>query len=159
MRQGGRAGSCDYNGHKFRDEGNQMGGDGVGRCFYRRLNAYWLAVLLVFSASALSGQMRQQEQCSQVVKRNIERTKLEKPDVFATVAYYTFEWSRRHQSCVMVIQYRVRETGKPSEVQILAINAVTMQPMEGTKNIFLLPATEKKGIEDSTNFLIERWSH
>lgn len=59
----------------------------------------------------------------------------------------------------MVIQYRVRRSGKSPEIQVIATNAVTMQPMEGTKNVFLIPVTETKEIEDATNFLFEEYSH
>ena len=70
-----------------------------------------------------------------------------------------FEWSRSRKACVMVVQYRVQQKGKSSEVQVVAVNAVTMQPMEGYKNIFLLPADHTQKIMDATNFLFERYSH
>jgi len=44
-------------------------------------------------------------------------------------------------------------------IQIVATNAVTMQPMEAYKNIFLVPESDEKQIEDATNFLFEKYSH
>ena len=48
---------------------------------------------------------------------------------------------------------------KPPQIQVVATNAVTMQPMEGTENVFLIPAAETKEIEDAANFLFEKYSH
>jgi len=44
-------------------------------------------------------------------------------------------------------------------IQILATNAITMQPMEGYKNVFLVPKGGAKQIEDATNLLFEKYSH
>jgi hypothetical protein len=86
------------------------------------------------------------------------KTKDLKPDVYVTIKDYTFEWSRSRQSCVMILQYKVHQTAKPPEVQVLAVNAVTMQPMEGYKNVFLIPANNLSEIMDAVNFLAERYS-
>ena len=104
-------------------------------------------------------QMVEQSRCAHLVAKDIARTKQEKPEVFSTIAHYNFEWSPKYRSCVMVIQYRVHKPGKPPEIQVVATNAATMQPMEGTKNVFLIPATEAKEIEDATNLLFEKYSH
>jgi hypothetical protein len=103
--------------------------------------------------------LAQQATCARIVAKDLERTKTEKPEVFSTIQHYTFEWSPKHQSCVMVIEYRVRESGKSPKVQVLAANAVTMQPMEGTKNVFLIPASETKEIEDAAKLLFDRYAH
>ena len=58
----------------------------------------------------------------------------------------------------MVVQYRASGNGTPM-IQIVATNAVTMQPMEAYKNIFLVPESDEKQIEDATNFLFEKYSH
>ena len=110
-------------------------------------------------ATVLHGQMLEQNQCSHIVKNNMKKTRTDRPDVYATVRDYMFEWSRSRKACVMVVQYRVQQKGKSPEVQIVAVNAVTMQPMEGYKNIFLLPADHTQKIMDATNFLFERYSH
>lgn len=118
-----------------------------------------LALGAFYLAPLASGQVAQQAQCSRIVSKDIERTKLEDPKVFSTIAHYSFEWSKGRQSCVMIIEYRVDKKGRAPEIQVVATNAVTMQPMEGTKNIFLIPASEEKEIEDAANFLFERYSH
>jgi hypothetical protein len=117
------------------------------------------AVLFAFCWRSGIGQTAQQATCTRIVAKDIERTKTEKPEVFSTIQHYTFEWSPKHHSCVMVIEYRVHESGKSPEVQVLAVNAVTMQPMEGTKNVFLIPASETKEVENAANFLFDRYSH
>jgi hypothetical protein len=129
------------------------------------MNRRQFAIVVVLSlgtfdvAPLAHAQMAEQSRCAHLVAKEIARTKQEAPEVFSTIAHYTFEWSPKYQSCVMVIQYRVRKSGKSAQIQVIATNAVTMQPMEGTKNIFLIPATETKEIEDAANFLLERYSH
>lgn len=119
--------------------------------------------MLLFLASGmvvpLHGQLAEQNECSELVKKDIAKTKEQKPAVYSTIRDYTFEWSRSRQSCVMIIQYNVHQPGKPTQVQISAVNAVTVQPMEGYKNIFLIPATNEEEIENAVNFLVERYSH
>ena len=122
------------------------------------LRCFLLAVFVFFTSSAIA-QMRQQALCAHLVKGDIEATKQEAPQIYQTLAKYFFEWSPRYHACVVIIQYRVYEKGKSPQIQIVATNAVTMQPMEGYKNIFLEPADEEKEIEDATNFLFERYSH
>ncbi|MFZ0480498.1 MAG: hypothetical protein WAL71_15260 [Terriglobales bacterium] len=127
----------------------------------RRQFAIVVVLLLgMFDISFLAhAQMSEQSRCAHLVAKDIARTKQEAPEVFSTIAHHNFEWSPKYQSCVMVIQYRVHKSGKPPEIQVVATNAATMQPMEGTKNVFLIPATETKEIEDATNFLFEKYSH
>jgi hypothetical protein len=102
-------------------------------------------------------QMRSQSDCTNQVKKDMEATRAQKPEVYATIRDYTFEWSRSHQACVMIIQYRTKKNGA-SMVQILATNSITMQPMEGTKNVFLVPEGNEKEIDDAANFLLEKYS-
>jgi hypothetical protein len=117
-----------------------------------------LSSLLLLAPAALHAQMAEQENCSELVKKNMTKTKELKPDVYATIKDYTFEWSKSRQSCVMIIQYKVHQSGKPPQVQVTAINAVTVQPMEGYKNIFLIPAANLDEIMNAVNFLVERYS-
>lgn len=123
--------------------------------FPRLIGIFFLSLCL---RSAV-GQIPQQAMCARIVSKDIERTRTERPKVYATIQHYTFEWSPKHRSCVIVIQYRTHDAEKPPEVQVLALNAITMQPMEGATNIFLIPASQKKEIDDATNFLFERFSH
>lgn len=114
----------------------------------------------MFDVSLLApAQMVEQSRCAHLVAKDIARTKQERPEVFSTIVHYNFEWSPKYQSCVMVIRYRVHKSGKPPQIQVVATNAVTMQPMEGTENVFLIPAAETKEIEDAANFLFEKYSH
>jgi hypothetical protein len=121
-------------------------------------------ILLLFSSflllapAALHAQMAEQENCSELVKKDMAKTKELKPDVYATIKDHTFEWSKSRQTCVMIMQYKVHQSGKPPRVQIIAINAVTVQPMEGYKNIFLIPAGNLDEIMEAVNFLVERYS-
>jgi hypothetical protein len=85
-------------------------------------------------------------------------TRKQKPAVSKTVAGYLFEYSRSLDTCVMVIQYRVVVDGK-NAIQVLAMNAITMQPMEGYKNSFLVPAKDTQGVIDSVYFLFDKYSH
>lgn len=103
-------------------------------------------------------QVSMQSWCARKVAKDMEATQKEKPEVFATIRHYMFEWSKSRQACVTVIQYRTKEDGHPM-IQILAMNEVTLQPMEGYKNIFLVPEGDEKQIEDATNFLFEKYSH
>lgn len=129
------------------------------------MNSRQFAIIVVLTLGMFDvpllahAQMAEQSKCAHLVAKDIARTKQERPEVFSTIAHYIFEWSPKYQSCVMVIQYRVHESGKSPEIQVIATNAVTMQPMEGTKNVFLIPAIETKEIEDATNFLFEKYSH
>ena len=118
-----------------------------------------LCFLILLTPRLIHAQIAEQRNCSEIVKSNMAKTKELKPDVYATIKDYTFEWSRSRQSCVMIIQYRVHQTGKPPEVQVLAVNGVTMQPMEGYKNVYLIPASNLSEITDAVNFLVERYAH
>jgi hypothetical protein len=57
------------------------------------------------------------------------------------------------------MQYRVHEKDGTSEVQVLALNAVTMQPMAGTRDIYLLPAAASKRITEASDLLFNKYAH
>jgi len=115
--------------------------------------------LILGVASVAHGQMQKQQQCDAVVKKDIELTKRDKPDVFATVKNYMFEYSKSRDTCVLIMQYRIPPEGNdPAKIQILAYNAVTMQLMEGYDHIYLIPATEMKEIMDATTKLFKYYS-
>jgi len=116
-----------------------------------------VALCCIAFCKCTRAQLRAQNDCTNQVKKDMEATRTQKPDVYATIRHYTFEWSRMHQACVMIIQYRTKKDGA-SMVQILATNAATMQPMEGTKDIFLVPEGNEKEIDDAENFLFEKYS-
>jgi hypothetical protein len=99
-----------------------------------------------------------QRWCAEKVAKDMEATRKENPAIFATISKYFFEWSKSRQACVTVIQYRAKRDGNPM-IQILAMNEVTQQPMEAYKNIFLVPESDEKQIEDATNFLFEKYAH
>ncbi len=86
-------------------------------------------------------------------------TARKRPAIFKTVKAYFFEYSPSRDSCIEIVQYKVHNLGQPHQVQILAYNAVTQQPMEGYEHIFLQNADDLKGIQDATNFLFELYSH
>jgi hypothetical protein len=132
----------------------------------RRMKQIVVAVIIVaasllfvpFPVFAQNRVMADQAACAKLVKANMETTKRESPDVYKTVAAYLFEYSPKSHSCVMIINYKAKGSdGKPA-IQVLAINAVTMQPMSGYKDIFLIPAGNKQEIMDATNFLFDKWS-
>ncbi len=112
----------------------------------------------ILLAPSLYCQVSTQSWCARKVAKDMEATQKERPAVFATIRKYFFEWSESRQACVTVIQYRTKEDGHPM-IQILAMNEVTQQPMEGYKSVFLLPEGDEKKIEDATNFLFEKYSH
>ena len=107
---------------------------------------------------SLYGQASMQHWCALQVAKDMEATQRDTPAVYATISIYMFEWSKSRQACVMIIHYRAQKDGI-AMIQILAMNAVTTQPMEGYKNVFLVPQKDEKGIEDSTNFLFKKYSH
>jgi len=108
--------------------------------------------------SSVFAQMPKQRECAAVVKGNIEKTRTSSPAVYATIKSYTFEYSKSHDSCVIIMQYRVQDKDEP-KVQVLAINAVTMESMERHKDVFLIPAKDSKQIDDAADFLFEKYSH
>jgi len=107
---------------------------------------------------SLCCQVSMQSWCARKVAKDMEATRKERPAVFSTISKYFFEWSKSRQACVTVIQYRTKEDGHPM-IQILAMNEVTQQPMEGYKNVFLVPESDEEKIEDATNLLFEKYSH
>jgi hypothetical protein len=127
----------------------------------------WRLVVTVLTASLLfvslpvfaqDRVMADQARCAKLVRANMEATKQKSPDVYKTIATYLFEYSPKSHSCVMIINYKAKgDDGKPA-IQVLAVNAVTMQPMSGYKDIFLIPAGNRQEIMDATTFLFEKWS-
>jgi hypothetical protein len=116
-------------------------------------------VLLSGISCGVHAQMQKQQQCDAVVKKDMELTRRDKPDVFATVKDYMFEFSKSRDTCVVIIQYRIPPKGSdPAKIQILAYNAVTMQLMEGYDHVYLIPANETKEIMNATTELFEYYS-
>lgn len=103
--------------------------------------------------------MTKQQRCAAIVKANMSATARNKPAVMKTVMGYLFEYSPSRDTCVEVVQYRVQKPGKLHQVQVIAYNAITQQPMEGYKNIFLEDASDTQAILDATNFLFDKYSH
>lgn len=102
--------------------------------------------------------MADQAECAKVVKANMKATEQKSPAVYKTIAAYLFEYSQEFHACVMVMNYKTKgRDGKPA-IQVIAVNAVTMQPMSGYKDIFLIPAGNEQEIMDATNFLFNKWS-
>lgn len=116
-----------------------------------------IAVTLLPCVSARA-QIEKQRECAHIVESNIAATKKQKPEIFKTINGYLFEYNSRLDACVIVMQYKVVVDGK-NEIQVLAMNAVTRQAMEGYKNIFLIPANDTQGVIDSVNFLFDKYSH
>ena len=114
---------------------------------------------MVGFVSMAHAQMEKQMQCGHVVHSDIEKTRTNSPEVYATIKTYTFEYSKSLDTCVIVMQYRVHEKDGTPKVQVLALNAVTMQPMSGTKEIYLIPARESRHITEATDFLFNKYSH
>ena len=121
------------------------------------------AAVTFLAASAAHAQAddfrAKQQRCAAIVKANMSATARHKPAVMKTVMGFLFEYSPSRDTCVEVVQYRIQKPGKPSHVQVLAYNAVTQQPMEGYKNIFLEDASDTQGILDAMNFLFDMYSH
>jgi hypothetical protein len=103
--------------------------------------------------------MQKQRECANQVKKDIATSREQEPAVYATIKSYMFEYSKSHDACVIVMQYNVQQKGKSPEVQVLALNAVTMQPMAGHKDVYLIPASDAKQIEDAADSLFEKYSH
>ena len=124
--------------------------------FNRYLFAFCLVSILL--GKPASSQMAKQSICAEKVKANMEATAKISPSVMNTVRSYTFEYSRSRDTCVMIVQYNTEDKMHGKEVQILAINAFTMQPMEGHRNIFLRKPEDTAGIEEAANFLFDRYA-
>ncbi len=56
------------------------------------------------------------------------------------------------------MQYRVRDDSAVRKVQVLALNAVTMQSMTGHREIYLIPAEDAKQIEQAADSLFQKYS-
>ena len=117
------------------------------------------AMLALAFALTCQAQMQKQRECGNQVVKTIATTRERKPAVFATIKSYMFEYSKSRDTCVVIMQYRVQQKGKPPEVQILALNAVTLQPMAGHRDVYLIPASDLKQIEDAADTLFEKYSH
>ncbi len=116
------------------------------------------ALIISVLASSAHAQMQKQKQCADVVKADIESTRTKSPAVYATIKSYTFEYSKSHDSCVIVMQYRVTDKNE-AKVQVLALNAITMQPMAGHQDVYLIPAKSLKEIDDAADALFQKYSH
>ncbi len=117
------------------------------------------AVALLGLCSVARGQMQKQQQCSDVVKKDMAETERDQPAVFATVKTHMFEYSKSRDTCVLIFQYRIPPKGNdPARIQILAYNAVTMQLMEGYDHIYLIPASEPKEVMDATTAMFKYYS-
>jgi hypothetical protein len=117
------------------------------------------AVVLLGLCSIAHGQMQKQQQCSDVVKKDMVATERDQPAVFATVKTHMFEYSKSRDTCILIIQYRIPpKANDPAKIQILAYNAVTMQLMEGYDHIYLIPASETKEIMDATTAMFKYYS-
>jgi hypothetical protein len=115
-----------------------------------------LVVLTLVSVG--HAQMQKQKQCADVVKADIEKTRSLSPDVYNTIKTYTFEYSKSRDSCVIIMQYRVPDKDEP-KVQVLALNAVTMQSMAGNKEVYVIPARDTKQIDETADLLFQKYSH
>ncbi|MBI4455080.1 MAG: hypothetical protein HY644_04190 [Acidobacteria bacterium] len=102
--------------------------------------------------------MADQARCARLVKANMKATQEQSPEVYKTIATYLYEYSTKSQSCVMIMNYKTKGNDGNPAIQVLALNAVTMQPMSGYKDIFLIPEGNKQEIIDATNFLFDKWS-
>ena len=109
-------------------------------------------------SSVAHAQISKQAECRRIVASDMEATRTKSPKVYATIETYMFEWSKSHDVCVIVVQYKTRyKAGKPA-IQVLARNAVTGETMEGYDNVFLIPAEDSQRIMDATSFLFKRYS-
>lgn len=127
-------------------------------------NLHRAAVAVLFlAASTVHAQatdfMLKQQRCAAIVEANMSTTARDKPAVMKTVMGYLFEYSPSHDTCVEVIQYSVRKPGKSHQVQVIAYNAVTQQPMKGYKKVFLEDASDTQAILDATYFLFDKYSY
>jgi hypothetical protein len=113
----------------------------------------------VTGAGQLFAQMDKQSVCAAKVHADMEATREKSPDVVKTIRSYTFEYSRSSQSCVIIMQYNTEDKAHGKMVQILAINAFTMQPMENHENVFLVQPSQSAEIENAANFLFKKYSH
>lgn len=118
-----------------------------------------LAFLILGVCLTAHGQMQKQQQCSEIVKKDMASTQRDKPEVWATVKTHMFEYSKSRDTCVVIIQYRIPpKAAEPVKIQILAYNAVTMQLMEGYDHIYLIPATQTKEIMEATTEIFKYYS-
>ena len=117
------------------------------------------SLIILFVALPCWAQMGKQRACADQVHADMAKTKNQSPKVFATIKSYAFEYSKSYDACVIVIQYIVQQRDKPDMVQILAMNAVTMQPMLRNTEVYLIPASAGAQIDAAADTLFEKYSH
>lgn len=124
-----------------------------------KVDLFLLAAALLAFPQLNHAQDTDQARCSHLVERNLSTTQKESPDIYATIGNHFSEWSPSHSACVMIIEYKVKPIAAAPylRVQILAVNAVTMEPMEAYRNVFLLPADKSAAIEKAVDFLFDRY--
>jgi hypothetical protein len=88
-----------------------------------------LFFLLSTSAIAQDSFTKSQEWCAKKSEANMAATKRDRPDIAKTILSYLYEYSRRHHTCVAVMEYSTKKDDTPY-VQIFARNMVTNQPMK-----------------------------
>lgn len=93
--------------------------------------------------------------CAKLTEANMKATREKSPEVAKTIESFLYEYSEKNHTCVAVMAYRI--TGK-DQVQILARNMVTNQPMKGYDEIYLEPSSNKQGILDAINYLFDEYS-
>jgi hypothetical protein len=79
--------------------------------------------------------MAKQQRCAAIVKANMSATARNKPAVMKTVMGYLFEYSPSRDTCVEVVHYRVQESGKPHQVQVMPITPSRSSPWKATKTV------------------------
>lgn len=95
--------------------------------------------------------------CAKKAEVNMQATKRESPEIAATILTFLYEYSPHHHACVAVMEYKTQKDGRPY-AQILARNLVTLQPMKGLGEIYLLPMENKQDRIDTINFLFDKYS-
>jgi hypothetical protein len=101
--------------------------------------------------------VRNQEWCAKKAEANLAATKGHSPEVAATILSFMYEFSPSRHACVAIMEYRAQKDGK-AYAQILARNMVTLQPMRGFAEIFLVPVEDRQARIDAINFLFDKYS-
>jgi hypothetical protein len=113
-----------------------------------------LFLLLISSAVAQDTHTRHMAWCAKLAEANMKATHEKSPEVEKTIESFLYEYSEKSHTCVAVLSYRV----KGDQVQILARNMVTNQPMKGYDEVYLEPLSNKQGIQDAINYLFAEYS-
>jgi hypothetical protein len=116
-----------------------------------------LTFLLASTAFGQDSFTRNMAWCARKAEANIRATREQRPEVAKTVESYLYEYSPSHHTCVAVVAYRTNASGHP-QVQISAVNMVTMQNMKGYAEIYLQDASDEQGILDAINYLFDEYS-